>query len=206
MRKPQFIYFDLGKVIVDFDVDLMCRQIAEAAGIDSPTVFKILFDGKLQHRCELGEVNGTAFYEIFRDTAGHPIDRQALKHAASAIFELNLGVIPIIAGLSEAGHRLGILSNTSEAHWEYCRGRFRILGEAFGTYALSFRIGAMKPDAAIYQAAAKLAGVPPERIFYTDDIAGHIAGGKVAGFDAVQYVSPPQLAEELRRRGVEFNY
>ena len=129
-----------------------------------------------------------------------------LKHAASAIFELNLSIMPVVAQLSQAGHRLGILSNTSQTHWEYCCDRFPILNQAFEVYTLSYRVGAMKPDAEIYRVAAELAGVAPQDIFYTDDIAGHIAGGQIAGFDAVQYTSTPQLVAQLRLRGVEFNY
>jgi glucose-1-phosphatase len=206
MRKPKFIYFDLGKVLVDFDVEVMCRQIAEVVGTDSPAVRNILFGGDLQRQCELGQRTGAEFHEIFCQQAGRQIDAALLEQAASAIFELNLSIIPVVAQLRQAGHRLGILSNTSQAHWEYCRGRFPILKEAFEVYTLSYRVGAMKPDAAIYLAAAELAGVSPRDIFYTDDIAGHIAGGQIAGFDAVQYTSTPQLVQELRCRGVEFNY
>jgi HAD superfamily hydrolase (TIGR01549 family) len=101
---------------------------------------------------------------------------------------------------------LGVLSNTCQSHWEHCRRKFCILRESFSVYALSYEIHEMKPDAAIFQAAAELAGVAPEQIFFTDDMAGHVAGARAAGVDAVQYVSTPQLAAELRSRGVRVNY
>ena len=64
----------------------------------------------------------------------------------------------------------------------------------------------MKPEAAIFCKAAELADCRPEEIFYTDDIAGHVAGARAAGLDAVVYESAPQIVAELRKRGVEFNY
>ena len=71
---------------------------------------------------------------------------------------------------------------------------------------MSCQVRAAKPDAAIFQAAAELAGVPPEEIFFTDDLAEHVAGAREAGFDAVQYTSTPRLVAELRDRGLRFNY
>ena len=63
-----------------------------------------------------------------------------------------------------------------------------------------------KPEPAIFQAAAKLAGVPPNEIFFVDDTLGHVEGAKAAGIDAVQYTSTPALVAELRARGVAFNH
>lgn len=73
-------------------------------------------------------------------------------------------------------------------------------------YALSFEIGAAKPDAAIFCKAAELADCRPDEIFYADDIPGHVAGARAVGFDAVVYESPARIVEELRKRRVEFNY
>ena len=71
---------------------------------------------------------------------------------------------------------------------------------------MSFEIGAVKPDADIFRKAAQLAGCQPQEVFYTDDIPGHVAGTQSAGLDAVVYTSTPELVEELRKRGVEFDY
>jgi len=126
--------------------------------------------------------------------------------AAAEIFELNLPVLPIVAQLRQAGYPMGILSNTCETHWEYCRRHYRIVSEGFGVYALSYKLGAVKPDAAIFHAAAELAGCRPEEIFFVDDIAGHVAGARAVGFDAVQFTTAEGLASDLRQRGIRFNY
>jgi putative hydrolase of the HAD superfamily len=76
----------------------------------------------------------------------------------------------------------------------------------FEVHALSYRIGAAKPEPAIFAAAAELAGVAPQEVFFTDDLPRHVAGARAAGFDAVQYTSTPQLVAELRARGARFNY
>ena len=86
------------------------------------------------------------------------------------------------------------------------RRRYRILTTLFDVAALSFEIRAVKPERAIFLAAAELAGCDPEEIFFVDDTPGHVEGARAAGYDAVAFLSPPQLAAELRRRGARFNY
>jgi HAD superfamily hydrolase (TIGR01549 family) len=109
--------------------------------------------------------------------------------------------------LEDAGLRLGILSNTSPCHWEFLlRQDYGILPRCFKVHALSFEIGAMKPEPKIYQAAAELAGVAPQEIFFCDDIAAHVSAAREAGFDAEPYTTTPALVADLRRRGVRFNY
>jgi putative hydrolase of the HAD superfamily len=202
----KFLYFDLGMVMLTFSVERMCRQMAEVAGVAATQVSQIIFDSDLQQRYERGEITSREFYEAFCRATGTRPDYDRLSFAAADIFEINGSMVPVVAQLRQAGHRLGILSNTCESHWQYCFRRFRLLGEAFSVFALSYELKAMKPNAAIFLAAARLAGVRPDEIFFCDDIAGHVAGARAAGLDAVQYTSTPDLVGELRKRGIRFNY
>jgi putative hydrolase of the HAD superfamily len=202
----RFFYFDLGRVLLHFSVQRMCRQMGELAGVDPATVSSILFHGDLENRYERGEIQRAEFHEAFCRAAGTRADCAALIRAGSDIFEINVSMLPVVGQLHAAGYRLGILSNTCESHWEHCLARFRILAEDFQVYALSYRIRVLKPDAAIFREAARLAGVRPEEIFFTDDIEANVAGACAAGFDAVHYTDTPQLVAELRARGVRFNY
>ena len=203
---PKFLYFDLGKVLVDFDVDQMFRQIGQVAGVDPARVEEVVFEDGLQRQYETGKISGPEFYEAFCRRTGTRPDYDALRRAGSEIFELNLSILPVLTHLYHARYRLGILSNTCESHWEYCTRRYRVIAQLFTARTLSYQIGAAKPDAAIFHAAAELAGVQPQEIFYVDDYADHVAGAREVGFDAVQYASTPQLVADLRARGIRFNY
>ena len=204
--QPKFLYFDLGKVLLDFDIWQMYRQIAEVAGIDPAKVREVVFENELQRQYETGRLSSREFYEAFCQQTGARPDYEALAAAASDIFTLNLSMLPVVAQLAQAGYRMGILSNTCQNHWEHCRRRFRIVAEGFSVYALSYRIGAAKPEEAIYRAAAELSGHPADETFFVDDLAEHVAGARAAGFDAVQYTSTPELVAELHNRGLRFNY
>lgn len=203
----EFLYFDLGNVLLNFDHHVACRQMGEVAGVPAEKVWDVVFAGDLEERYESGVVDDRAFYEEFCKATGTRPDFERLLAAGSEIFQQNLSIIPIVSQLDGAGYRMGILSNTCPAHWAYCaQGRYALIREAFDVFALSYELGACKPDSKIFQRAAELAGVSPERIFYVDDLEGHVAAARKAGFDAVQYTSARKLAGALRERGVRFNY
>jgi glucose-1-phosphatase len=207
MRTPRFLYFDLGNVLLKFDHRRAARQMGEVAGVAAEKVWQVVFDSDLEARFEAGEVDAAEFHRIFcRETNSTP-DCQSLLFAGAEIFTPNLSIFPIVAQLHSAGYRLGILSNTCSSHWDYCiDGRYGLLERAFEVYALSYEIGCCKPARQIFERAAEMAGVPTSEIFYVDDIAGHVAGARAAGMDAVQYTDTPQLVADLRQRGLQFNY
>lgn len=198
---PQFIYFDLGNVLLFFDHPKAARQMAALAGMTQADVWAIVFDSDLEMRYERGEIDCRAFYDEFcRRTSSAP-DFATLKLAAAEIFEPNHAVIDLVYRLKAQGHRLGVLSNTCAAHWEYCvDGRYPVLKECFEVYALSYELKAMKPASIIYQRAAELASVAPEQILFIDDRPENVAGAQAAGYDAVEYNSAAELEQQLRDR------
>lgn len=204
---PKFIYFDLGNVLLYFSHARMCRQMAQVAGVDEELVRHTLFDTGLEVAYERGDMTTHEFYERFC----HAVDRRPpfddLALAANDIFEVNPGMRPVLAALVGAGYRLGLLSNTNEMHYNFfADGRYAMIPDAFEQIVLSFRLRAMKPEPEIYATAAALAGVEPGEVFFTDDMLVNVEGACEAGFDAVQFTSVAQVAEDLRRRGIEFNY
>jgi FMN phosphatase YigB (HAD superfamily) len=206
MRQPRFLYFDLGNVLLKFDHRLACRQMGEVAQVHQQTVWDLVFATDLEQRYEAGQIGDREFYEIFCSQTRTRPDYDALLLAGSAIFTPNFSIFPVVGGLVNAGYRMGILSNTCPGHWSYCTGRYAIVDYGFVAYALSYELGACKPSPKIFEAAARLAGVEPRDIFFVDDIAGHVAAARECGFDAVQYTTTPKLVDDLRQRGIEFNY
>jgi putative hydrolase of the HAD superfamily len=202
---PKFIYFDMGNVLLHFSHERQAEQIARLCGQNAAEIYRVLYQDGLHWLAERGEAPPEAFHAQFCSRMGTKADRTAFEAASNDIFWPNTSIVPLVAQLRGGGYRLGVLSNTSQAHWEFCRRRFRLM-EMFHVYALSFDIGVMKPDAKIYSAAARLAGVQPAEIFFTDDRADNVAAAKAAGWDAVVFESTGQLSRELRQRGVLTNY
>ena len=204
---PEFIYFDIGNVLLHFDFRQAARQMAEVAGCDLQTIHQALVDPDLQYRYETGAISSRQFYDIVCERIGSQPPYEEFTYAAAAMFTLNMSIVPLVHALSAAGYRLGLLSNTNDIHWEYfANGRYAIVPHSFEQWVLSYRLGTMKPEPAIFQHAIEMAGVAPERIFYLDDMPGHVAAAQGLGIDAHHYTTTAALAHELRARGLRFNY
>lgn len=203
---PRFLYFDFGKVLVSFDHHIACRQMAAVAGLSQADVQRLVFDSGFQLAFERGDFSSQEFYEEFCRRSRTAPERDELLHAASAIFEPQPEVLELVSRLRDRGYRLGVLSNTCDIHWQYCStGRFASLPSLFEVLALSYQLRLLKPQAEIYWAAARLAGVAPTEVFFVDDRLDNIAGAQAAGFDAVQFTTVAALVQELERRGVSLN-
>lgn len=202
-RVPQFVYFDLGNVIALFDREKATRNMATVAGITPAAAHAAVFEGGLQARLERGEIDWEGFHREFGAVTGSKSDARALADAASDMFELNVAILPVIAAVERSGCRTGILSNTCAPHWEHLLARrFSVLPGRFSVTVLSHEVGAMKPDRAIYAAAERMAGVPAEAIFFTDDVAEHVDAARGAGWDAEIFTEARHLADQLQRRGL----
>ncbi|MCC7087011.1 MAG: HAD family phosphatase [Pirellulales bacterium] len=206
---PEFIYFDFGNVICFFDHHLAARQTAAVAEIAEDQAWNVIFgqpDG-LEWKYESGQLGDEQFYEAFCQATGTRPNAEQFHCANADIFTLNTAIIPLIGHLEDSGIPLGILSNTCNSHWQLVTdGRYAILPGAFKKMVLSYHVGAIKPDPSMFRAAIEAAGVPAERIFYTDDIAGHVEAARRAGIDAVQFTGVESLAQELLKRGVRCNF
>jgi putative hydrolase of the HAD superfamily len=205
MQSIDFIYFDLGKVILEFNHEIGCQQVSELAGISAAEVDQALFGSGLEVEYETGLVNCSEFHKRFCSITGSSISQNELLSSMSDIFTPNLPIFPLIAQLKAANIPIGILSNTCRAHWEYVYGRYKILQDFFEPLILSYEVESMKPDAKIYQRAIEMAGCNVQKCFFVDDRQENVDGANAAGMDAVLYQSVPELIEALVDRGIQIN-
>lgn len=183
MTQPDFIYFDLGNVLVFFDHEIASRQIAAVAQVPVDVIRQEVFHSPLQSDYERGLVSSREFVDRLSQKLGCDLPVEETLEAASAIFNPHDAIIDSIASLKKAGFRLGILSNTCDAHWTWLmKQKYQVLGPWFDVIALSYEMQCAKPDLEIYHQAAEMAGVPGNRIFFTDDRLDNIQGAEQAGW------------------------
>ena len=94
------------------------------------------------------------------------------------------------------------MSNTNALHWE---GVLRVAPELprlLPRRALSFEIGAGKPDPRHFEAALALAGASAHEAVFADDRAEMVDAARALGIDAIAVRSPDDLEEGLRARGL----
>lgn len=196
----EFVYFDLGNVLLAFDHGIANREIAKLVGASEVAVNQAIFESGLQDRYECGQLACDEFHERCVTQIGE-CDRDAFLHALSNIFSRIDAVWSLVERLRAANVRIGILSNTCLAHWCFVTEHFQV-PRPFEVLALSYEIGVMKPGAEIYHRAAQLASVPAEAIFFADDRLDNVHAAREAGFDAVQFLDAAQLESQLVERGL----
>lgn len=206
LRRPSFIYLDLGRVVVDFDHGRGWRNIAEMTGLAAADVEQFFTSCDRPQQIESGQLPWHEVHEAFVSEMGIDLEPDALARAAGDIFTLRAEMLPVIAAIERARVPLGILSNTCDPHWQHLlRCRYGILPGGIGPCVLSYEVGVMKPDSRIYDAATQRAGVAPESIFFCDDIPAHVEAARNAGWDAEVFVGAQDLLQHLSARGVRMS-
>jgi len=66
----------------------------------------------------------------------------------------------------------------------------------------SFRVGAVKPSAAIYREAERRFDLDPAATVFVDDLPPNVAGAEACGWRAIHHRSPAATRERLRALGV----
>jgi putative hydrolase of the HAD superfamily len=195
----RFVYFDLGKVLLQFSHPRMIEQLAAAAGAPVPLVHEVVFGG-LSDEFERGELTAAEFYERFCTAIDRRPELTELERACSDIFEPLNDSIQLANELRDQVP-LGILSNTNQSHWSFVQEVFPQAIEPFGVFALSYELKVMKPHREIYTAAAALTGTPPDEIFFLDDRPENVEGARDAGWDAEIFTTAAEARLMLRHRG-----
>ncbi len=195
------LIFDMGNVLVRFSHERMCEQIGALCGQSGPEMKACLIDTGLQWEFERGQCDETMFHQRLEAATERRIPIDELRHAASDIFEPNEEVITITRALKRSGHRLVLLSNTSIAHYEFIRGRWDML-DPFDELVLSYKVGAIKPEPAIFEAVLAAIQCRPQDAFYTDDIPAYVEAGRRQGLDAEVFTTAVALRAQLGARGI----
>lgn len=194
------VLLDLGRVLVYFDFERAYRAFEALCPCPAPEMPKRLLATDLVQGYETGRIPPRDFHARFCELIGLQLDYERFCEVWTSIFTHALLPESLIEELAKR-YRLILLSNTNPIHFGMIRETYPHLRH-FHDLVLSYEVGAMKPDEAIYRAAIERAGCKPEECFYADDIPRFVEGGRRAGLDAVQFESREQLEREMRARGI----
>jgi putative hydrolase of the HAD superfamily len=108
-----------------------------------------------------------------------------------------------IQSLAQKGYRLFLLSNTSPIHVEATNEILRAatgvprLNDLFEKLYLSYEMGLMKPDAAIYETLLADAGIVAQETLFLDDNAHNIASANTCGIQTIHVQKPTSMVTYL---------
>lgn len=191
------IVFDLGNVIIDIDVPQAAQSFAQLSGQKPEDVVEMFGTAGLFGQFETGKLDADGFRAYVRDLLKNPDWEDAVVDTAwnSLLLDIPPERIEMIQKLSE-NYRLFLLSNTSSIHIEAVN---RILEKATGVARLddlfeklflSYEMGLMKPDPAIYEQVLQEAGLEASETLFLDDNENNIVAARALGIQTF-HIAPP---------------
>ncbi|MEI7809474.1 MAG: HAD-IA family hydrolase [Verrucomicrobiota bacterium] len=188
MNQPVFI-FDLGKVLVDFDYTIAARKVAARSAKSPADLHAFLGSSPLLIQYESGQLTRQGFYEAIRAAIGFQGDLAEFSSFFADIFSEMPETIALQTELRERGFKTYIFSNTNDLATEHVQRNFPFF-QHFDGYIYSFEVGAVKPQAKIYEAMEKMCGRRGADLIYIDDRPENIAAGAARGWRAILHESP----------------
>ena len=173
------IIFDLGGVLVGFNRQ---RSIDAFERIGCEKVADYIRDHRTEdlfYRIELGVISTHDFCEEVRQMTATNADDEAIINAWNVLLTpVTTERLQRLRELREAGHRLFLLSNTNDMHWQYCEHQ---LDGCFERVFLSYEMRLVKPDPKIFAEVLRQADIEACDTLFIDDNADNIAAAASLG-------------------------
>jgi len=175
----EFVLFDLGGVLIELGGVASLQELSEAVS-DEAMWYRWLTSPWVR-RFEKGECSESEFSTGF-------VEEWQLDMSPQRFLDIfrcwPIGPFPGTAELLvevQQSVPIGCLSNTNPMHWAYQTSRWPMLS-LFDFRFLSFELGLVKPDVAIFQAVADQLPCGRDRVLYFDDVALNAEAARSFGF------------------------
>lgn len=196
------LLFDLGRVVIDFDVQRTAEHWAAQAGCAPADIAARFVRDDFFWSYETGEIGDDEFFSGLRTSLGVDLSNEQLLEGWNATFT---GEMPEIASfLARAARHLPLyaFSNTNAAHVAHFSRHHGEVLRHFREIFLSSTIGLRKPHAQAYDHVLAAMGAPAGRIVFFDDMIENVEGAKARGLQAVHVTSTADVANALASLGI----
>lgn len=201
MAEPvEAVFFDIGNVLLRFDARRVAAKVAWAVRRHPLRVARYLMDSQAVDSVERGKLTGDDLYRMFQLELGYAGSYAAFIKLWCDHFTLERGNFALLQRVAKT-KKVYLLSNTNALHYEFIKARYAFPKHVHGAI-LSHELGLRKPEAGIYEAAVKLAGVAPARCLFIDDLKANVEGARRCGWQAIHHTKGHDLRAALAALGL----
>jgi 2-haloacid dehalogenase len=190
------VVFDLGKVLVDFDYSIAAGKIAARCRKSLSEITAVIAQSHFIMDYESGKLTRPEFFKHVQEATGFGGTLEQFGEFFADIFTEIPPMVEIHAELRRRNIPTYIFSNTNDLAVEHIRRNFPFF-KHFDGYIYSYNVGALKPDAKIYESLEKLAGCHGPEIVYLDDRPENVAAGAARGWQTILHDSPEKTRRTL---------
>ncbi len=204
--RPKAIVFDFAGVLFGWHPPTMLRRVVPHLAHDEASTAhwqREIFQGYEGDWLDFdkGFVEVPALVQrIARRTGAAEADVQAVVDAVPHELQPIAATVDWLTRLRAAGRRLFFLSNMPAPYSDHLE-RSHDFVRWFADGVFSGRVGAAKPEPAIFELAARRFGLAPAEIVFLDDHAPNVETARSLGWNALQFVDATQAEAEARARG-----
>ena len=195
------VVFDVGRVLVEWDMRLLfAKLIPEAERLDWFCTNVVTEEWHFQHDA------GRDLAELVAERKAQFPGNDALIDAyATRFLETIPGNVPgsheIVRELAAGGTPLFAITNFASPFWREYRAT-EPLFDLFGDIVVSGDEKLAKPDARIFDLAARRFGHAPQAMLFIDDNAANIASARDLGWQVHHFHGADGLRADLSARGL----
>lgn len=190
------VIFDFGGVLMR-TVDRAPRHAWDSRlGLPAGSVEQAVHGSAAWRAAQLGRIAPAVYWAAVAAELG--LDETAAAGLRRDFFSgdwLDTDLIALINGLRGGGHTVGLLSNETLDLRAWLRAL--AIDTLFDPLLISAALGAMKPDAAAYQALLAALGQPAREVIFIDDMPANVAGAQALGIHALHYTAGMDLRAAL---------
>ena len=195
------IVFDIGKVLIHYDPDIPFSRL-----IPDAEERKWFFDNVCTHDWNVEQDRGRTWREaeeaLIAKFPGHAHNIRGFReHWHEMVSHPYQASVDHLERLIAEGRDVTLLTNFADDTFDQACGIFPFLTRPRGV-TVSARVGLIKPDPAIYEAHTGTFGLDPKATFFIDDSLPNVQAARAHGWNAVQYIGPEKLDEDLRSFGL----
>ncbi len=196
----KIIVFDLGGVLVVDGVYPMQSHLAKKFSLNYSKVKKFTINGFKQ--MFEGRYSELSFWKKFDKEFDVKTNPKILEKRLNNYYKINAQTKNLIKKLRRNGYKIGFLSNSVREIVRYLEKKYKI-SKLFDFGIYSHNVKTRKPKAKIFKLLLKKIGAKPDEIIFIDDNSSYLKGARKLGIKTVRYVSTKQLADDLKKSGVQ---
>jgi len=188
------LLFDLGGVLVDLGSPSEAMELE----LNADEFWNLWLGSHIVHEYETGLISSKEFFEQFGSAVGISDPEEFESRFQRWQLRVFPGAEALIRSLAKT-HRLALLSNTNDVHWQSVLSRTQIFS-VFSDLFLSYEIGHLKPNPEVFEFVLDKLGCAPSEVLFFDDTEKNVIAAKKLAIDAVQVNGIDDVAA-VRRSG-----
>lgn len=185
------IVCDMGGVLIELQwLDRVKDLLGRPVTIDE--VHRLWVSAPSVVDFESGRSDFDRFAAAFVKDFGLAIAPEVVQHEFLEIVRAPLPQCNEVLGALKPRYHLSLLSNTNPAHFDRLRDRYDFF-DYFDQLFLSYKIGLMKPSAAIFEHLLTALDTPADTVAFFDDGTRNVEAARAAGIHAYRVDSPTEI-------------